>query len=142
MHSLIGRFRYKVLIFTEQFYDYILKIIIYQAKYIVSYTIYWAKIQVNFCISNTDMSNTTHVSKWDDSPGRFTYMYDLKKPWYLEHGNLEYMAYLEVDLWTQEQNHMRYLELYKISSSIEFTPVVHDRPVVVILRSIDHFRWV
>ena len=49
-------------------------------------------------------------------------MYDLKKPWYLEHGNLElYMPYLEVDLWTQEQNHMRYIELYKISRSIEFT---------------------
>ena len=99
-------------------------------------------IQVNFCISNTDMSNTTHVSKWDDGPGRFTYMYDLKKKRYLEHGNLEYMAYLEVDLWTQEQNHMRYLELYKISRSIEFTPVVHDHPVVLILRSIDHLRWV
>ena len=99
-------------------------------------------LQVNFCISNTDMSNTTHVSKWDDGPGHFTYMYDLKKPRYLEHENLEYLAYLEVDLWSQEQNHMRYLEVYKISCSIEFIPVVHNHPVMLILRSVEHLRWV
>ena len=68
-------------------------------------------------------------------------MYDLKKTRYLEHENLEYLAYLEVDLWSQEQNHMHYLDIiYNISRSIEFTLVVHDHPVVLILRSIEHLR--
>ena len=69
-------------------------------------------------------------------------MYYFKKPRYLEQVNLEYLAYLEVDLWSQEQNHMRYLEVYKISCSIEFIPVVHNHPVMLILRSIEHLRWV
>ena len=43
------------------------------------------------------MSNTMQVSKWDDGPDHFNYIYDLRKPRYLEHINLEYLAYLEVD---------------------------------------------
>ena len=37
-------------------------------------------IQVNFSISNTDISNTMQVSKWDDGPNRFYYIYDLRNP--------------------------------------------------------------
>ena len=37
-------------------------------------------IQVNFCISNTDISNIMQVSKWDDGPIRFYYIYDLRNP--------------------------------------------------------------
>ena len=36
------------------------------------------------------------VSNGNDGPGRFHYIYDLRKPWYLEHVNLENLAYLEV----------------------------------------------
>ena len=63
------------------------------------------------------MSNTTHVSKWDDGPGHFTYMYDFKKNRYLEHGNLEYLAYLEVDLWSQEQNVYKTIQKFFSCSS-------------------------
>ena len=41
---------------------------------------YVLPIQVNFCISNTDISNTMQVSKWDDGPNRFYYIYDLRNP--------------------------------------------------------------
>ena len=37
-------------------------------------------IQVNFCISNSDISNTIQVSKRDDGPNRFIYIYDLRNP--------------------------------------------------------------
>ena len=37
-------------------------------------------IQVNFCISNTDISNIMQVSKWDDGPNCFYYIYDLRNP--------------------------------------------------------------
>ena len=36
---------------------------------------------------------------------------------------------------------MHYLEVYNISRSIEFTSVVHDHPVMLILWSIEHLRW-
>ena len=100
------------------------------------------ELQVNFCISNTDMSNTMQVSKWDDGPGRFNYIYDLRKPRYLEHINLEYLAYLEVDWRFQELKHTHYLEVHEISRSTEFTPMVHRHPVVLILRSIEQFQQV
>ena len=48
---------------NEMFYDLSWVIILH--KY----------IQVNFCISNTDISNTMQVSKWDDGPNRFYYIY-------------------------------------------------------------------
>ena len=88
----------------------------------VDATIIFEKLQVNFCISNTDMSNTMQVSKWDDGPGRFNYIYDLRKPRYLEHINLEYLAYLEVDWRFQELKHTHYFEVHEISRSTEFTP--------------------
>ena len=55
-------------------------------------------VQVNFGISNIDVSNTTQISKSVGGPDRFCYIYEWKKPRYLEHGNLEYLAYLEVNL--------------------------------------------
>ena len=70
-------------------------------------------IQVNFCISNTDMSNTMQVSKWDDDPGNFHNMNDLRKPRSLEHINLEYIAYLKVDWRFQELKHTHNLEVHK-----------------------------
>ena len=97
-------------------------------------------LQVNFYISNTDISNIMQVSKWDDGPGRFNYIYDLRKPRYLEHINLEYLAYLEVDWRFQELKHTHYLEVHEISRSTEFTPIVHRHPVVLILRSIEQFQ--
>lgn len=36
------------------------------------------------------------MSKSSDGPGRFLYINDLKNSWYLEYGNLEYPAYVEV----------------------------------------------
>ena len=73
----------------------------------------YRRVQVNFCISNTDMSNTMQVSKWDGGPGRFNYIYDLRKPRYLEHINLEYLAYLEEDWQFQDLKHTHYLKSTK-----------------------------
>ena len=47
------------------------------------------------------ISNTPLISKLIAGPGRFPYINDLKNSWYLEHGYLEYPAYLEVYLWSQ-----------------------------------------
>ena len=86
------------------------------------------------------MSNTMQVSKWHDGPCRFYYIYDLRKPQYLEYGNLEYLAYLEEDWRSQELKHTRYLQVHKISRSTEFTPIVHEHPVMLILWSIEQFK--
>jgi hypothetical protein len=45
--------------------------------------------------------NTPLISKSIAGPVRFPYLNDLKNSWYLEHGYLEYPAYLEVYLWSQ-----------------------------------------
>jgi hypothetical protein len=47
------------------------------------------------------ISNTPLISKSIAGPGRFHYINDLQNSWYLEHGYLEYPAYLEVYLWSQ-----------------------------------------
>ena len=44
------------------------------------YLVFKYVLQVNFCISNTDISNTTQVSKWDYGPNRFYCIYDLRNP--------------------------------------------------------------
>jgi hypothetical protein len=47
------------------------------------------------------ISNTMLISKSDAGPDCFLYINDLKNSWYLEHGYLEYPAYLEVYLRSQ-----------------------------------------
>ena len=85
------------------------------------------------------MSSIMQVSKWDDGPGRFYYIYDLRKPRYLEHVNSEFL-YLEVDWRSQVLKHIRYLEVHNIFRSTEFTPIAHRHPVMLILRSNEEFQ--
>jgi hypothetical protein len=57
------------------------------------------------------ISNTPLISKSIAGPDRFPYINDLKNSGYLEHGYLEYLAYLEVYLWSQTLTYPVYLEV-------------------------------
>jgi hypothetical protein len=78
------------------------------------------------------ISNTPLISKLIAGPCRFHYINDLKNSWYLEHGYLEYPAYLEVYLWSQapilprlSRSAVKFLVCltYLASLRYQFTPV-------------------
>ena len=98
------------------------------------------EIQLNFGISNTNISNTTDISRYVCGPDQFYYINDYKKPRYVEHGNLEYPAYLEVNLRPQSLKDMRYLEVKSINRLSNFTPSVHCLSFTPIFRSIEQIR--
>ena len=57
------------------------------------------------------ISNTPLMSKSTAGPGRFPYINDCKNSWYLEHGYLEYPAYVEVFSRSRALFHPVYLEV-------------------------------
>ena len=57
------------------------------------------------------------MSKSTAGPGRFPYINDLKNSWYLEHGYLEYPAYVEVFTRSRALFHPVYLEVQSIFRS-------------------------
>ena len=65
------------------------------------------------------MSNTPDMSNWVGGPGRFYYINDLKNLGYLEHGNLEYSAYLEVFFSPKYKFYLVYVEFGLIFRSAE-----------------------
>ena len=53
-------------------------------------------LQVNFGISTSDMSTTWDMSTSLRGPGIIYYINDLQKLWYVDLGNVDYPAYLDV----------------------------------------------
>jgi hypothetical protein len=71
-------------------------LLLYQT--IVQYWIIYSKIPLS---RTWFISNTPLILNSIAGPGCFPYINGFKNSWYLEHGYLEYPAYLEVYLWSQ-----------------------------------------